>query len=237
MTSGRDCSRRSSRGPGSRSRSQGCASSCAASLTRSRPPARGSCPPATRSACGPQCDLHDGAQQRLVSIGLALRHAQHELGHSAGEGRRVDRRRGHRDRRRDRGAAGARTGSPPAQLDAGLTPGLRELAARAPLPVQVRANGERFPQEVEAAAYFIASEGLTNAVKHSEASQVNLSAERLNGTLTVSISDDGVGGASPNDGSGLRGLADRAAAHGGSLRIESQPDRGTVLTVELPCEW
>ena len=181
-------------------------------------------------------DLHDGAQQRLISIGLALRHAQHELGDSpekAGESidgavREIDVAAGELQEL----ARGVR----PAQLDAGLTPALRELAARAPLPVQVRANGERFPQELEAAAYFIASEGLTNAVKHSAARQVTLSAERLNGTLAISISDDGIGGAAPNGGSGLRGLADRAAAHGGTLAIESERDHGTVLTVELPCE-
>ena len=180
-------------------------------------------------------DLHDGAQQRLISIGLALRHAQHELGVSperAGESidgavREIDVAAGELQEL----ARGVR----PAQLDTGLTPALRELAARAPLPVQVNANGERFSQELEAAAYFIASEGLTNAVKHSEARQVTLSAERLNGKLAISISDDGIGGAEPNGGSGLRGLADRAAAHGGSLVIESEPNRGTVITVELPC--
>jgi signal transduction histidine kinase len=181
-------------------------------------------------------DLHDGAQQRLISIGLALRHAQHELAASpekAGEAidgavTEIDVAAGELQEL----ARGVR----PAQLDAGLTPALRELAARAPLPVQVWANGERFPQELEAAAYFIASEGLTNAVKHSQAGQVTLSAERANGTLAISISDDGIGGAAPNGGSGLRGLADRAAAHGGSLLIHSEPDCGTVLTVELPCE-
>jgi signal transduction histidine kinase len=181
-------------------------------------------------------DLHDGAQQRLISIGLALRHAQHQLGVSpekAGESidgavREIDVAAGELQEL----ARGVR----PAQLDAGLTPALRELAARAPLPVQVRANGERFPQELEAAAYFIASEGLTNAVKHSAARQVTLSAERLNGKLAISISDDGIGGAAPNGGTGLRGLADRAAAHGGTLAIQSEPDRGTVLTAELPCE-
>jgi signal transduction histidine kinase len=181
-------------------------------------------------------DLHDGAQQRLISIGLALRHAQHELGVSpekAGESidgavREIDVAAGELQEL----ARGVR----PAQLDAGLTPALRELAARAPLPVHVNANGERFSQELEAAAYFIASEGLTNAVKHSEARQVTLSAERLDGKLAISISDDGIGGAAPNGGSGLRGLADRAAAHGGSFAIDSEPHHGTVLTVELPCE-
>jgi signal transduction histidine kinase len=181
-------------------------------------------------------DLHDGAQQRLISIGLVLRHAQHELGVSPekvgesidGAVREIDVAAGELQEL----ARGVR----PAQLDAGLTPALRELAARAPLPVRVNANGERFSQELEAAAYFIASEGLTNAVKHSEARQVTLSAERLNGKLAIAISDDGIGGAAPNGGSGLRGLADRAAAHGGSLVIDSEPHHGTVLTVELPCE-
>jgi signal transduction histidine kinase len=180
-------------------------------------------------------DLHDGAQQRLISIGLALRHAQHELtGSPEKAGESID-----GAVREIEIAAGElqelARGVRPAQLDAGLTPALRELAARAPLPVQVTANGERFPHELEAAAYFIASEGLTNAVKHSGARQVAMRAERLNGTLAISISDDGIGGAAPNGGSGLRGLADRAAAHGGTLTIESEPDHGTVVTVELPC--
>ncbi len=180
-------------------------------------------------------DLHDGAQQRLISIGLALRHAQHELAVSPEEASdSIDGAVTEIDVAIEELQELAR-GVRPAQLDAGLTPALRELAARAPLPVQVKANGERFPQEIEAAAYFIASEGLTNAVKHSEARQVTLSAERLNGKLTVSISDDGIGGASATRGSGLRGLADRAAAHGGKLAIESNPECGTVLTAELPC--
>ena len=181
-------------------------------------------------------DLHDGAQQRLVTIGLALRHAQHELGVAP-----------------DKASAsidGAVTeiavaieelqelarGVRPTQLDDGLAPALRELAARAPLPVSVKASGQRFPHELEAAAYFIASEGLTNAVKHAQAAQVRLTAERLNGSLIVSVSDDGVGGASTSGGSGLRGISDRAAAHGGTLAIESDPDRGTTLVAELPCE-
>ena len=181
-------------------------------------------------------DLHDGAQQRLISIGLALRHAQHELAISpAKAGESIDGAVSEIDVAVGELQELAR-GVRPAQLDAGLTPALRELAARAPLPVQVMANGERFPQEIEAAAYFIASEGLTNAVKHSEARQVTLSAQRVNGTLAITVSDDGIGGASRTGGSGLRGLADRAAAHGGSLEIESEPDRGTVLTAELPCE-
>jgi signal transduction histidine kinase len=182
-------------------------------------------------------DLHDGAQQRLVSIGLALRHAQHELGVTPGNAREsIDgavTQIGVAIEELQELARGVR----PAQLNEGLSPALRELAARAPLPVEVHAGGDRFPDEVEAAAYFIACEGLTNAVKHSEAEQVTLGAWRLNGRLVVFVSDDGVGGATPSTGgSGLRGLADRAAAHGGSFAIESAPGRGTTLTAELPCE-
>ena len=88
---------------------------------------------------------------------------------------------------------------------------------------------------VEAAAYFIACEGLTNAVKHAHADAVALSADRRNGRLVVSIADDGVGGAAAGPGSGLRGLTDRVAAHGGTLQIDSEPGTGTTLTAELPC--
>jgi signal transduction histidine kinase len=181
-------------------------------------------------------DLHDGAQQRLVSIGLAMRHAQHELGDgSPGRARQtLD------------GAVAELTlaiaelrelarGLPPAQLDAGLAPALRELAGRAPLPVEVRATAARLSPGVEAAAYFIACEGLTNAVKHARASKVVLSAAQDNGALIVSVADDGIGGAASGVGSGLIGLSDRVEAHGGILTIESRLGEGTTLTAELPC--
>jgi signal transduction histidine kinase len=181
-------------------------------------------------------DLHDGAQQRLVSIGLAMRHAQHELadGSPGRAGLTLD------------GAVGELTvaiaelrelarGLPPAQLDAGLGPALRELAGRAPLPVEVRATGAMLPARVKAAAYFIACEGLTNAVKHASASKVVVSAAQANGTLVVSVADDGIGGAGKRDGTGLSGLSDRVVAQGGTLTIESEPGKGTTLTAELPC--
>jgi len=180
-------------------------------------------------------DLHDGAQQRLVSIGLSLRHLQHELGPGSAPaddtldgavqeiGRAITELR--------ELARGVR----PAQLDDGIAPALRELAGRASLPVQVRATDERFSRGLEAAAYFIVCEGLTNAVKHAHASQVVVTATRQNGSLVVSVADDGVGGALPVAGSGLAGLADRVAAQGGSLQLLSVPAAGTTLTVELPC--
>jgi signal transduction histidine kinase len=181
-------------------------------------------------------DLHDGAQQRLVSIGLAMHHAQHELGTSSPQ-------------RASHTLDGALAevavaidelrelahGLPPAQLAAGLGPALRELARRTPLPVEVEVTGERFNRGLEAAAYFIACEGLTNAVKHANATRIELSTGRENGRLVVSIADDGIGGARRLPGSGLSGLSDRVAAHGGTLRIESDQGAGTTLTAELPC--
>ena len=181
-------------------------------------------------------DLHDGAQQRLVSIGLAMRHAQHELGDgSPGRaGQTLDGAVEELSVAIDELRELAR-GLPPAQLDAGLAPALRELASRAPLPVEVRATAARLAPGVEAAAYFIACEGLTNAVKHARASKVVLSAAQDNGALVVSVADDGVGGAARGEGSGLSGLSDRVAAQGGTLSIESRVGEGTTLTAELPC--
>lgn len=181
-------------------------------------------------------DLHDGAQQRLVSIGLDLRHAQHALNGSAPPevdrtldgavaelGNAID------DLREL--AAGLR----PASLDQGLGSALRELAARSPIPVEVRDVPDRFPRELEAAAYFIACEGLTNAVKHASADRVVLRFAREQHQLVVAISDDGSGGADARRGSGLLGLIDRARAHGGGLTIDSAPGTGTQLIARLPC--
>jgi signal transduction histidine kinase len=180
-------------------------------------------------------DLHDGAQQRLVSIGLALRHAQHQLGPGVGEATRT----------LDRAIAEIATaieelrelapGLRPALLQAGLGPALRELASRAPVPVDVAATAERYPPDVEAAAYFVACEGLTNAVKHAKAERVMLDVARHDSRLIVSVTDDGVGGAAAGRGSGLTGLSDRIAARGGQLRIDSLTGHGTTITAELPC--
>jgi signal transduction histidine kinase len=169
-------------------------------------------------------DLHDGAQQRLVSIGLELRHVQHQTG--ADLDRAIEELTVAIDELRE-----LAQGLPPSQLDAGLEPALRELAGRSPLPVEVRATGERFSTGLEATAYFIACEGLTNAIKHARASTVMVSAHRRDGRLVVSVRDDGIGGAT--DGSGIRGLRDRVATHGGALHVESAS--GTTLTAELPC--
>jgi signal transduction histidine kinase len=180
-------------------------------------------------------DLHDGAQQRLVSIGLALRHVQGQLPAPSREAveldATVDELTGAIEELREL-ARGVR----PASIDGGLGPALRELASRAPLPTRVEATEERFDDRLETAAYFVASEALTNAVKHAKASEVTLSAARRNGSLVLGVRDDGVGGAHTSEGSGLGGMTDRVAALGGSLSVESPPGGGTVITAELPCE-
>lgn len=179
-------------------------------------------------------DLHDGAQQRLVSIGLTLRHAQHQLGTDVADASRT----------LDGAVAEVAVaidelrelahGLRPSSLDAGLGPALRELAQRAPLPVIVDTTAERFAPDAETTAYFVACEALTNAVKHARASHVALGAAEHDGALVVRVADDGIGGATPGSGSGLRGLADRLSALGGTLSISSGTT-GTTITASIPC--
>jgi signal transduction histidine kinase len=180
-------------------------------------------------------DLHDGHQQRLVSIGLSLRHAQHALGGSAPNAHALIQRAVDEITQSIEDLRELARGLRPAQLDAGLTPALRELARRAPLRVDVHASTGRFPAEIEAAAYFTACEGVTNAVKHSGASQVTLRARWEEGQLVVLVSDNGVGGAALGLGTGLTGLRDRVTAHGGTLDIASSRGEGTTLTAVFPC--
>jgi signal transduction histidine kinase len=178
-------------------------------------------------------DLHDGAQQRLVSVGLALRHAQHELGASpvvATIDAAIDQLADAIADLREL-ANGVR----PAFLDHGLEVALRELAGRTPMPVEVQTSHERYPSDVEATAYFVACEALTNAVKHAEATSVEVYAAHADGVLVVTVHDNGVGGAHPSQGTGLRGLSDRVAAQGGRVHLLSLPGSGTTVTVELPC--
>lgn len=180
-------------------------------------------------------DLHDGAQQRLVTVGLALRHVQHELdGQAPALDAQLDSavvEIGHAiDDLRDL-AGGLR----PSSLDHGLRAALTDFAARTPTPVVVDVTRDRFSPEIETAAYFIAAEGLTNAVKHAHAGHINLAVGRENGELVVAVDDDGDGGADPHRGTGLRGLADRARSHGGSLELTSLLGSGTTVRVRLPC--
>jgi signal transduction histidine kinase len=180
-------------------------------------------------------DLHDGAQQRLVSIGLALRHVQGLLPPGGEAATEVDATVTELTDALDELRELAR-GVRPAGLDDGLATALQELATRSPLRTTVEATDERFEDRVETAAYFVASEALANVIKHARATAITVTASRRNGSLVVSVSDDGIGGAAASNGSGLVGMEDRVAALGGQLRIDSRPNAGTVVTAELPCE-
>jgi signal transduction histidine kinase len=178
-------------------------------------------------------DLHDGAQQHLVSLSLMLRGLRDQVPADVRAG--ID--------EISDGLAGAlkelrdlSRGLHPAILaEAGLGPAVRALARRSPLPVrvQVRAGG-RLPAASEATAYYVAAEAFTNAAKHAAASAVDILIERAGAVLTVQVRDDGVGGADATRGSGLTGLRDRVEAVGGTMTLDSPARAGTVLTVQLP---
>jgi signal transduction histidine kinase len=181
-------------------------------------------------------NLHDGAQQRLLSLGLALQLVRAELGPDANGAATLL-----GEAEEELGAALAELrelaqGIHPVVLtEHGLGPAVSTLAARAPLPVEIEAlPGERLPGPVEAAAYFVVSEAFANVVKHARASSVRVSAACRDGTLVVEVADDGVGGADARAGSGLAGLADRVQALDGDVTVESAPGRGTRVRAELP---
>jgi len=181
-------------------------------------------------------NLHDGAQQRLVSLSLWLRIAQSklesdpeeaakvlatasdELGHALDELRELAR------------------GLHPALLtDRGLVPALHALCARSPLAVQFHALlEERLPDAVEAALFYVAAEALTNVAKYAHASETHVRVARVHEIAVVEVEDDGIGGADPRGGSGLNGLADRVEALDGELRVLSSAGRGTIVRAEIP---
>jgi signal transduction histidine kinase len=117
----------------------------------------------------------------------------------------------------------------------GLAPALKTLARRSTVPVQLVVHTEgRLPDRIEVASYYLVAEALTNAAKHSEASEVSVDVEQRNELVRLSIRDDGVGGADPQRGSGLTGLGDRVNALGGAIEITSPPGKGTSLLVSFP---
>jgi signal transduction histidine kinase len=183
-------------------------------------------------------DLHDGAQQRLVSLGLTLRAAQTsvppQLRQLEGElGRVAEGLASVQDDLREM----ARGIHPAILARGGLGPALKTLARRSTVPVEldVRA-GPRLPERVEVAAYYVVAEALTNAAKHANCSvvQVNADADPAGRALRLSVRDDGAGGADPVRGSGLVGLKDRVEALGGTLTVDSPVGAGTSLHIELP---
>jgi signal transduction histidine kinase len=183
-------------------------------------------------------DLHDGAQQRLVSLALELRMAQAEVSPEAGElrmrlDRAVEQASGALEELRD-----LSRGIHPAILtEGGLGPALRAMTRRSPIPVQLDlCVADRLPDQVEVSAYYIVAEALTNAAKHSRASAITVTVEPdwARGSLRIEAADDGVGGADFTGGTGLVGLKDRAEALGGHFDLHSPRGAGTTLRVQLP---
>jgi signal transduction histidine kinase len=178
-------------------------------------------------------DLHDGAQSRLVALALELKRAERTAGDPELErllAATADEVQGAVQQLREL----SHGIHPPLLVQGGLAVALEALVDRAPVPVTVEAAPGRYPPEIEATAYFVASEALANVAKHARASRVRIEARGENGTLVVAVEDDGVGGARP-EGSGLRGLADRVEAQGGRLTVESPPGGGTRVLGEIPC--
>lgn len=181
-------------------------------------------------------DLHDGAQQRLVSLGMDLGIALEKLDADP-EAAKALLRDAHGDAQLAlRELRDLARGIHPAVLtDRGLDAAVSGLAVRSPVPVRVRGSlAERPPASVEATAYFIASEALANVAKHAGANSAEVALELADGRLRVEIADDGRGGADPH-GTGLQGLADRAAALDGSFTVVSPVGGGTRIITELPC--
>jgi signal transduction histidine kinase len=181
-------------------------------------------------------NLHDGAQQRLVSLSLHLRMLATRVAPESEAGRILA-------QARDELASSVKElrelarGLHPAILsDHGLEAAIESVAARAAVPVNVMIDvSQRCPAPVEVAAYYVACEALTNVAKYARATRATIGIARQGCRLVVEVVDDGVGGADPEGGSGLRGLADRVEALDGQLRIWSPPGGGTSVRAEFPC--
>ncbi|HWJ33498.1 MAG TPA: histidine kinase [Gaiellaceae bacterium] len=179
-------------------------------------------------------DLHDGAQQRLLALGLALNmlrarasdteadqllaEAEEELASAVRELREL-----------------ARGIHPAILTDQGLAAAARTLATRSAVPIEVVANGRRFPPAVETAGYYVIAEALANITRYSGASRARIEIGSADGLALIVVEDDGVGGADPRHGTGLAGLADRVGALDGSLVVQSTPGAGTTIRAEIPC--
>jgi signal transduction histidine kinase len=183
-------------------------------------------------------DLHDGAQQRLVSLAMNLGMARESMTDLPGPARQVIAE-AHDEAKEALAELRALVrGLHPAVLDdRGLDAALSGIAARAPLPVRLVVDmSERASPTIEAVAYFVVSECLANIARHAAATQASIDVLRTGALLRIRITDDGVGGADPACGTGLASLARRASSVDGTMQIESPPGGPTVVTVELPCE-
>src|SRR4051794_6298035 len=180
-------------------------------------------------------NLHDGAQQRLVSVALQLRMIQNRAGTDPALAEQVKLAADELSLSLEELRELAR-GIHPAVLNHGLKAALDSLASRASVTTTVSFESSRaLPEPVELAAYFVACEALANVAKYAQATTASVRVSRRNGRAVIEIADDGVGGADETTGTGLQGLADRVAALDGTLRILSPPGAGTVVTAELPC--
>jgi signal transduction histidine kinase len=181
-------------------------------------------------------NIHDGAQQRLVSLALTLRLARLQLARSPDEAGHLlaeasDELQAAVDELREL----ARGIHPAVLADRGLGPALEVLVDHAHLPVELNTRlRSRLPSAVEAAVYYVAAEGLTNIAKYADATSATLRLESINNSVVLRVGDDGAGGADPARGTGLRGLSDRVEALGGKLELHSPPGHGTVLTASIP---
>ncbi len=181
-------------------------------------------------------NLHDGAQQRLIALSLELGMLEESLRGDPDAARRLDLARREIARSLEELRDIARGLHPAVVSGHGLAVGLEQLAARAPLPVRLTVNvGERLPEPLEVAAFYLVSESLANVGRHAHAETASVEVARAGGLLVVEVVDDGVGGADTEQGSGLRGLADRVEALGGRLRVWSPAGGGTRLRAEIPC--
>ena len=183
-------------------------------------------------------DLHDGAQQRLTTLGLILRSAQAQLDAGADPAlqRALDEAIAELKAGLSELRALARGLHPTLLTDEGLLPAVRALSGRSRVPVKLLGPPlGRLPRAVETAAYFVVAEALTNVAKHAATASVLVTVEFADGTLIVEVTDDGSGGATIDAGSGLRGLSDRIAALDGRVQLDSPIGRGTRLRAELPC--
>ena len=180
-------------------------------------------------------DLHDGAQQRLVALALTLRVAEKRAEQGDPGAAELVRGAGEEAGLALKELRDLARGIHPAVLtDRGLVPALNDLAGRAPIPVEVTAPGERLPDQVEAAVYFMVSESLANISKHAQAEQARVAVTAREDAVEVVVSDDGVGGAKVGEGSGFRGLEDRMGALEGTLSVESPRGGGTRVRAVIP---
>ena len=181
-------------------------------------------------------DLHDGAQQRLLGIGMALQLLQNRVGGDGDAGALL--RESEEELQLALGELRelARGIHPAVLVDHGLGPAVRTLADRSPVPVAVTSFEQRLPPQIETAAYFVIAEGLANIAKYAHARRAWVALGVHGARLRIEVGDDGIGGATPAGGSGLRGLADRVGALDGELLVTSPRGGGTLLVAELPCE-